>query len=70
LQHIYVSNDDVKDDAASFTYVMPKNILKSFVISSDLRTQVAAFLYGASPPDNRQVKEIKVHFLEGHITQH
>ena len=60
LQHIYVSNDDVKDDASSFTYVIPKNILKSFVVSADLRTQVAAFLYGVSPPDNAQVKEIKV----------
>jgi pre-mRNA-processing factor 8 len=60
LQHIYVSNDDVKDDAASFTYVLPKNILRTFVTAADLRTQVAAFLYGVSPPDNKQVKEIKV----------
>lgn len=59
LQHIYVSNDDVKDDAASFTYVLPKNILRAFITAADLRTQVAAFLYGVSPPDNRQVKEIK-----------
>ncbi len=35
---------------------MPKNILKAFVISADLRTQVAAFLYGTSPPDNPQVQ--------------
>ena len=60
LQHIYVSNDDVKDDASSYTYVIPKNILKSFVVSADLRTTVAAFLYGVSPPDNAQVKEIRV----------
>ena len=60
LQHIYVSNDDVKDDAASFTYVLPKNILRAFIAASDLRTQIAAFLYGVSPPDNKQVKEIKV----------
>jgi len=59
LQHIYVSNDDVKDDAASFTYVLPKNILRAFITAADLRTQVAAFLYGISPPDNKQVKEIK-----------
>ena len=59
LQHIYVSNDDVKDDAGSFTYVLPKNILRAFITTSDLRTQVAAFLYGVSPPDNKQVKEIK-----------
>jgi pre-mRNA-processing factor 8 len=60
LQHIYVSNDDVKDDAASFTYVLPKNILRAFITAADLRTQVAAFLYGVSPPDNKQVKELKV----------
>ena len=59
LQHIYVSNDDVKDDASSYTYVLPKNVLRAFVTASDLRTQVAAFLYGVSPPDNKQVKEIK-----------
>lgn len=54
-----VSNDDVKDDAASYTYVLPKNILRAFITAADLRTQVAAFIYGASPPDNKQVKEIK-----------
>lgn len=59
LQHIYVSNDDVKDDTGSFTYVLPKNILRAFIASADLRTQVAAYLYGVSPPDNKQVKEIK-----------
>lgn len=60
LQHIYVSNDDVKDDAASYTYVLPKNILRAFITAADLRTQVVAFLSGVSPPDNKQVKEIKV----------
>jgi pre-mRNA-processing factor 8 len=55
-----VSNDDVKDDASSFTYIIPKNVLRSFITAADLRTQVAAFLYGASPADNKQVKEIKV----------
>ncbi|KAF8596751.1 pre-mRNA-processing-splicing factor [Ceratobasidium sp. AG-I] len=59
LQHIYVSNDDVKDDAGSYTYVLPKNVLRAFITNADLRTQVAAFLYGASPADNKQVKEIK-----------
>lgn len=49
----------MKDDAGSFTYVLPKNILRAFVTASDLRTQVVAFLYGVSPIDNKQVKEIK-----------
>ena len=59
LQHIYVSNDDAKDDAGSYTYVLPKNVLRAFITAADLRTQVAAFLYRVSPPDNKQVKEIK-----------
>jgi hypothetical protein len=53
------SNDDIKDEASSFTYVMPKNILKTFIVNADLRTQVAGYLYGISPADNQQVKEIK-----------
>ena len=56
---ISCSNDDIKDEASSFTYVMPKNILKTFIVNADLRTQVAGYLYGISPADNQQVKEIK-----------
>ncbi|KAK0546006.1 pre-mRNA-splicing factor 8 [Tilletia horrida] len=59
-QHLYVSNDDVKEDLGALTYVMPKNILRTFIINADLRTQVSAFLYGVSPPDAPSVKEIKV----------
>ena len=72
--HIYVSSDDIKE--TGFTYILPKNILKKFIIVSDLRTQVfmrctimmtlicciyqiAGYLYGVSPPDNPQVKEIR-----------
>lgn len=36
--HIYVSSDDIKE--AGFTYILPKNVLKKFIIISDLRTQV------------------------------
>ncbi|OCF36708.1 pre-mRNA-processing-splicing factor 8 [Kwoniella heveanensis BCC8398] len=59
VNHIFVGNDDVRDDAGSFTYVIPKNVLRTFIVNADLRTQVVAYLYGTSPPDNRQVKEIK-----------
>ncbi|KAF9160173.1 Pre-mRNA-processing-splicing factor 8 [Actinomortierella ambigua] len=55
--HIYVSTDDIKE--TGFTYVLPKNILKRFITISDLRTQIAGFMYGVSPPDNAQVKEIR-----------
>ncbi|PIO70980.1 PROCN domain protein [Teladorsagia circumcincta] len=56
-QHIYVSSDDVKD--TGFTYILPKNVLKKFITISDLRTQIGGFLYGVSPADNPQVKEIR-----------
>lgn len=42
-----------------YTYIMPKNILKKFICIADLRTQVSGYLYGVSPPDNPQVKEIR-----------
>jgi len=55
--HIYVSSDDIKE--AGYTYILPKNILKKFVMISDLRTQISGYLYGVSPADNPQVKEIR-----------
>lgn len=42
-----------------YTYIMPKNILKKFICIADLRTQISGYLYGVSPPDNPQVKEIR-----------
>ena len=46
--HIYVNSDDV--DENGFTYVLPKNVLKKFIVISDLRTQIAGYMYGISPP--------------------
>jgi pre-mRNA-processing factor 8 len=54
--NIYINSEDVKEE--HFTYVMPKNVLKRFITIADLRTQVAGYIYGRSPPDNDQVKEI------------
>jgi pre-mRNA-processing factor 8 len=56
-EHIYVSSDDIKE--SGYTYILPKNILKKFIVISDLRTQIAGYLYGVSPEDNPQVKEIR-----------
>jgi len=56
--NIYISSDDIKEDD-HFTYIMPKNILKRFITIADLRVQVAGYLYGSSPPDNDQIKEIR-----------
>ncbi|KAB5570869.1 pre-mRNA processing splicing factor 8 [Coniochaeta sp. 2T2.1] len=55
--NIYVS--PVDNEVEDITYVMPNNVLKRFIQIADLRVQVAGYLYGSSPPDNDQVKEIK-----------
>ncbi|KAG2180580.1 hypothetical protein INT44_003584 [Umbelopsis vinacea] len=55
--HIYVNSDDIKENA--YTYVLPKNILKRFITIADLRTQIAGYMYGVSPPDAPNVKEIR-----------
>jgi pre-mRNA-processing factor 8 len=55
--HIYVNSEDIKE--YGFTYVLPKNLLKRFIMISDLRTQISGYVYGLSPPDNPQVKEIR-----------
>ncbi|UNI16325.1 pre-mRNA-splicing factor 8 [Purpureocillium takamizusanense] len=56
-KNIYISSVD--NDMDDMTYVMPNNIIKKFITIADLRVQVAGYLYGASPPDNDQVKEIR-----------
>ncbi|CAG8337575.1 unnamed protein product [Penicillium salamii] len=55
--NIYVSSDDIRDDG--YTYIMPKNVLKRFITIADLRVQVTGYIYGSSPPDNDQVKEVR-----------
>lgn len=57
VNHIYVNSDDIRE--TGYTYVMPKNLLKKFICIADLRTQIAGYMYGISPPDNPQVKEIR-----------
>lgn len=39
--------------------MLPKNILKRFITIADLRTQIAGYIYGVSPPDAPNVKEIR-----------
>ena len=57
--NIYISSDNIHESDDSFTYILPKNVLKKFITIADLRVQVAGYLYGSSPPDNSQVKEIR-----------
>jgi len=58
VNHIYVNSEDLHFDTG-YTYILPKNVLKKFIMISDLRTQVMGFMYGVSPPDHSQVKEIR-----------
>lgn len=57
--NIYISSDDTREDGDQYTYIMPKNVLKRFITIADLRVQVAGYLYGSSPSDNDQVKEVR-----------
>lgn len=59
LQLCYMLTLDFVVQETGYTYIMPKNILKKFICIADLRTQIAGYLYGVSPPDNPQVKEIR-----------
>ncbi|CDK28553.1 unnamed protein product [Kuraishia capsulata CBS 1993] len=54
---VYVSSNDVVDNAV--VHVIPKNLLTKFTQVADSRTQIAGFLYGRSPADNQQVKEVR-----------
>ena len=54
---IHVATDDIQD--ANYTYVLPKNLLKKMISTSDLRTQIAGYLYGMSPSDGPLIKEIR-----------
>jgi pre-mRNA-processing factor 8 len=54
---IYLSQQAYSD--SQYTYVIAKNIFDKFVTIADLRTQIAGFMFGCSPPDNPNVKEIR-----------
>ena len=51
-------------------YVLPKNVLSKFITVSDLRTQVAGYMYGVSPPDNQHVKEVRCIVLVPQVGNH
>ena len=56
-KHVYVNSEDIKE--TGYTYVLPKNLLKKFVLISDLRTQICGYMYGVSPENQPQVKEVR-----------
>jgi len=69
VQHIYVPQEGITD-AGQFTYVVPKNLITKFVMVSDLRTQVAGFIYGTSPENNSLVKEVRCIVIPPQVGSH
>lgn len=56
-KNIYVSSDDFVEEKDIF--VLPKNILQKFIEISDVKIQIAAYLFGQSPKDHPNIKEVK-----------
>ncbi|EZG56399.1 pre-mRNA-processing-splicing factor 8 [Gregarina niphandrodes] len=54
---VYVDDQDA--GATGVTYVIPNNLLRHFVSCADLRTRIGAFLFGSTPSDNPNVREIR-----------
>jgi pre-mRNA-processing factor 8 len=50
--------------------VLPKNILKKFIQIADMRIQIAGYLYGISPKENPNVKEVRAIVLVPQIGTH
>jgi pre-mRNA-processing factor 8 len=67
-KHIYVSSEDISEDG--LTYVLPKNILSKFITVADLRTQIAGYLYGITPEDNDQVREVRCIVMVPQVGNH
>ncbi|GAV48190.1 hypothetical protein ZYGR_0I04870 [Zygosaccharomyces rouxii] len=57
LRNIYIASEDFIEEKPVF--VLPRNLLKKLVEISDVKIQVAAYLYGSSPADHPNIKEIK-----------
>jgi pre-mRNA-processing factor 8 len=67
-KHIYVSSEDISEDG--LTYVLPKNILSKFITIADLRTQISGYLYGVTPADNDQVREVRCIVMVPQVANH
>ena len=66
--NVFINSDNVVESA--YTYVLPKNLVKKFITIGDLRTQIGAFIYGVSPKDNPQVKEIRAFVMVPQVGSH
>lgn len=52
------------------TYVLPKNLLKQLISSSDLRTQCGGYIYGVTPEDAPMVREVRAIALPPQVGSH
>eukprot|EP00747_Dinoflagellata_sp_TGD_P157834 gnl/TRDRNA2_/TRDRNA2_177774_c4_seq2.p2 gnl/TRDRNA2_/TRDRNA2_177774_c4~~gnl/TRDRNA2_/TRDRNA2_177774_c4_seq2.p2 ORF type:complete len:327 (+),score=-24.78 gnl/TRDRNA2_/TRDRNA2_177774_c4_seq2:2204-3184(+) len=56
LNHLSIISEDTKD---GYTYILPKNLLKRFICISDLRIQIAGFIFGLESSENHYIREIR-----------
>lgn len=59
VDKVYAESGDFAN-IDSNAYVMPKNLLKRFIMCSDSRSQIGGYIFGTSPEGNDQVKEIRL----------
>lgn len=57
--NLYVQEANLGNLGDSVTFVLARNVITKFISLGDLRTQVCALLYGTTPADCPQVREIK-----------
>ncbi|EEA07181.1 Mov34/MPN/PAD-1 family protein [Cryptosporidium muris RN66] len=63
--HIYIAADNIGNKYSFegdvlLTYILPKNLLKTFICISDLRTQIGALLFGKTPNKNKADIELDI----------
>lgn len=68
-KHLYVTEGENLEEGG-FTYVVPKNLLTKLVRVSDLRTECAAYMFGSSPADTEQIKEVRALVMVPQVGTH
>lgn len=66
---VFVTSGNFADEE-SHAFVLPKNILSTFLSCCDTRVQVGGYIYGKSPADNNQVKEIRCIVIVPQLGEH
>lgn len=68
LKNVFVSSEEFVEEKN--IYVLPKNLLHKFVEISDVKTQIGGYLYGKSPKDHSNIKEIKTIVMVSQLGSH